>query len=196
MSRSRTKRKAPKYQRAKLAVLPFLLAILGYVVLGGSESDTDDALMQAAQPKGLAAARQRPASSGKEGPEAQPTKQADWSELTASRRAGCNPFLPIVKEEEEAPPAALAELSMPTEDQPLATEIAQETEPSAVPAPAPEEPTVDVAALSRQPVRYFFQTDNRRVMLVGDQLLSEGQTLESFTVTRLEPNRIELEPAP
>ena len=36
---------------------------------------------------------------------------------------------------------------------------------------------------------------HRRVMLVGDQLLSEGQTLNSYTVTRLEPDRIELEPA-
>lgn len=196
MSRSKSKRGAPKYQRAKLAALPFLLAVLGYVLLPAS--DSEDAKPKVA--RGAAAARQRPSApiDAHQQLNGQQTKLPDWSELASTRRPGCNPFLPITKEEEkQTPPPIPPEFRLPPVPPPQ-TEIAA-AEPAAE-VPAEEDAhagasAVDVAALSQQPVRYFFQTSKRRVMLVGDQLLSEGQTLDSYTVTHLEPDRIELQPA-
>ena len=197
MSRSKSKRGAPKYQRAKLAALPFLLAVLGYVLMPESES-TDTKPKVAGN---AAASRQRPSAltGANQQLNGQQAKLPDWSELASARRPRCNPFLPIAKEEEvkPTPPPIPPEFRLPPVPPPQ-PEIA-DAEPPAE-APTEEDARADasavaVAALSQQPVRYFFQTSKRRVMLVGDQLLSEGQTLDSYTVTHLEPDRIELQPA-
>lgn len=201
MSRSKSKRSAPKYQRAKLAVLPFLFAVLGYVLL--ADSDSEDAKPAATRVTARDASGSRQHSHTPAGGEqrgAQQAKLPDWSQLASepgsTPRSRCNPFLPIVKEEEEKRglPEIPASLQPPQDPLPQA-EVAAAGEPPAEAAAEPVAPAVDVATLMQQPVRYFFKTERRRVMLVGDQLLSEGQKLDSYTVTRLEPNRIQLEPA-
>jgi hypothetical protein len=193
MSRSRSKRSAPKYQRAKLCALPFLLAVLGYVLVDQTSSDEDEAVPAAVAAPGLAvsAPQSRPASPAAETLAGRKDKLPTWSELASAHTAELNPFMPIAKEEQlMAAPPSLAD-HPPAPAPQLAENVVAEKAPAAEPAA----PAVDVATLSQQPVRYFFQTNNRRVMLVGERLLSEGQTINRYTVTHLEPNRIELEPA-
>lgn len=196
MSRTRAKRKKPKNQKAKLCVIPLLLALLGYLLFSGTGSEEDAAAITAsntpgaseptpAQPEAMKRTPQPPAGrklvtiSAAAAANTQPITA--WPRADLSQVGKVSPFAstPVVTPE---PPAAE---TPPTEE--LANSGTAEIEP------LPPAPVLDLDQLSQQPVHYYFQSRKRRVMLLGEHLLSEGQSLENYTVKQLEPTRVQLE---
>lgn len=208
MSRSRQKRKQAKHQRAKLLLLPLLLAVLGYVLWpsGAGEEDTAAAAIAPGANSVQATAGQRGGSAPPPAPlagkllaSATPGAVNDgtslanksqlpvaWPRVELSQLGKQSPFAaaPVPKpapadEESSAESQATSQLAE-------AGEAEIEAKPTA--------PALDLAELSKKPVHYYFQSNNRRVMLVGEHLLSQGQKLDTYTVKQLEPTRILLEP--
>jgi hypothetical protein len=200
MSRNRQKRKQAKHQKAKLFLIPLLLAVLGYLLLSGTGSEEDAAPITASKTpgsneptaahsetmNGTAPANTQPPAvrrlvSTSAGPAVNSQALTAWPRADLSQLGKVSPFASTVITTPEPP----AEESDPTEE--LANNGTAEIDA------LPPAPVLDLDQLSQQPVHYYFQSRKRRVMLLGEHLLSEGQSLENYTVKQLEPTRVQLE---
>lgn len=206
MSRSRQKRKQAKHQRAKLFVIPLLLAVLGYVLWpSAAKEDTTVATV-------TASADTVPATTGPRGVSTPPPAPIAGKLLTSTTPGAVNDGTSIANKSQLPGAWPRVELSQlgkqspfaaapvpkpaPVEEATLAeSQAASQSAVAGVPEieVKPAAPTLDLAELSNKPVHYYFQSSKRRVMLVGEHMLSEGQTLDTYTVKQLEPTRIHLE---
>ncbi len=187
----RSRRKEPKHQKAKLYLIPGLLLVLAYVLFNSSSS-ADEAPPPVSTT--TASARSTPLQTSLAANQASTVDRAQpaWQRASLEKLVEVNPFLVPVKSKQA---------NAPTTDEPMAlleqidSSIPAETVVDETPVDNAQRPSIDWQALQEKPVKYYFQSSKRRIMLVDDQLLTEGQTIDQVTITHLSPNRIELLPA-
>ena len=164
MSKSK-KNKVDRYQKQKVAAIPLLLLVLGYVLWSNFRGDEDKAKKL---PQAQLAAKPKAGTNNT-------TRAPAWPNSTVDFLSGPNPFASYRVFEQIEEPA----LANEDEEQSPLVEI--------------EEPLIEQVGrqLANLPVRYMFKSQGRWVMMLGDRLIKEGdEVAESIRLHKIEQGRL------
>ncbi|MCA9191151.1 MAG: hypothetical protein KDB03_05305 [Planctomycetales bacterium] len=160
-SKKITSRSDP-YQRYKMAAIPVLLLVLGYVMFGGGKSENKPLVLST-----LAGNASKPNAPGPTPNKKQPLI---WEEPNLDFISRVNPLisyrtkpeLPVLEPVKEVPPVSVAPNS----------EVVQQN-------------------LTQRPVRYVFRSARQSHVMLGEQLLTRGSQLQTgIEVAEIEPDRL------
>ena len=173
MIKTPNKSKTDKYARQKLAAIPALLLVLAYVIFSGGESSKPvvSTATPALSAEHLASAN--PASpvvvlADGNGPAGKTKILSEWPEPDLNHLLAVNPF-------------ADSNMGRSAQSGKLVSDRDQIVEE-----------TLGIArTLEELPLKYSFQSGDRRIVILGDQLLEKGQSLnESTYVHDIQPGRL------
>lgn len=163
MAKSR-KKKVDRYQKQKVAAIPILLLVLGYVLWSNLQEDKPTVPKPQVQQ-----ASAQPTTTSK----TTKNKVPEWPQSGIEFLSGPNPFASYRKFEKE--PEPVVESSQ--------TEVVEEV----------KEPLIEQVGrqLANLPMRYMFKSNGRWVMMLGDRLLTEGDDVaEAIQVEKIEQGRL------
>lgn len=186
-SRRPRKKQEPKW---KLALIPILLAVLGGVLLNNyrrsapaatttvvkstDRSESSQAsTSQATAAQGLVSSKSAGGQDTTAGGSGKKPRETAWPETPAEELGKVNPFESLAGRETSG-----TKPNEPPVGQFVSTP--RQTSPEAI-----------KEQLEALPMRYYFQSGNRRVMMVGEHLITEGQQIgQDYVVRELRPDKI------
>lgn len=163
------KKKVDRYQKQKMAAIPVLLLVLGFVLWSNFQGD------KPAKPKPSPqqiATKPATAKNSKKTP--------DWPQTGIEFLSGPNPFASYRVLEQE-----LVDI--------------EDVSPHETKKLTPEEPLIEQVGrqLAQLPLRYMFKSDGKWVMMLGDRLITEGEEVaDAIRVEKIEQGRMILKQRP
>lgn len=161
-------KKAARNQRWKIALIPILLMVLLGVLYNNFRSTEPETELATPTKPGSVVDLVRPSADKQD----LSPSGLTWPEIELPEVGVINPFASLEK------PHAESNSSTPDQD----------SKPKLITAINHEQ---HVMQLSQEPLQYYFQAGDRRVMMVGNQVFTQGQPVsDHFVVERLEMDKI------
>ncbi len=182
-----SRKPASKHQRLKIAILPVLLLVLAYVVLAPGDDADSDTVPYNAMPSHAPLPAAAPAVASAPGAAQQskgPLKKEVWPEVSLQFLASANPFQSLTTE----PADVLDRRLVGTGVQPIGDDLNSNLQGDqrddlniSLDNEADNrrvDPLADMAGeLERRPVNFVFRSSKQSVVMLGDEILKEGDQL-------------------